>query len=69
MYADIVCEGGGVKGISLVGSINCLEDHGYEFKKMAGVSAGAIITSFLAVGYNIDELKNLFLKLPLKKIL
>ena len=69
MYADIVCEGGGVKGISLVGSINCLEDHGYEFKKMAGVSAGAIITSLLAVGYNGDELKNLVLNLNYNKLI
>lgn len=69
MYADIVCEGGGVKGIALVGSINCLESYGYEFKKMAGTSAGAIIASLLAVGYRGEELKDLILNLDYTKLI
>lgn len=69
MYVDIVCEGGGIKGIALVGSINCLEDYGYTFKKMAGTSAGAIIASLLAVGYRGDELKSLVLNLDYSKLM
>lgn len=69
MYADIVCEGGGVKGIALVGSINCLENYRYEFKKMAGTSAGAVISSLLAVGYRGEELKNLVLNLDYNKLM
>ncbi len=69
MYADIICEGGGVKGIALVGSINCLENYGYEFKKMAGTSAGAIIASLLAVGYSGEELKNIVFNLNYSKLI
>ncbi|MDO4534375.1 MAG: patatin-like phospholipase family protein [Clostridium perfringens] len=69
MYVDIVCEGGGVKGIALVGSINCLENYGYTFKKIAGTSAGAIIASLLAVGYSGEELKNIVLNLDYSKLI
>jgi hypothetical protein len=34
--ADLVLEGGGVKGIALVGAISVLEEHGYRFHKVAG---------------------------------
>lgn len=56
MNADLVCEGGGVKGIALVGAICRLEKEGYTFQKLAGTSAGAIIASLLAVGYSGKEL-------------
>ena len=43
--ADLVFEDGGVKGIALVGAIEVLEERGYQFKRVAGTSAGAIIRS------------------------
>ena len=42
MNADLVCEGGGVKGVALAGAITYLQEHGYEFKKIAGNSAMAL---------------------------
>ena len=48
--ADLVLEGGGVKGIGLVGAISVLEEHGYEFPRVAGTSAGAIVGSLVAAG-------------------
>lgn len=69
MYADIVCEGGGVKGIALIGSINCLENYGYTFKRMAGTSAGAVVASLLAVGYSGQELKDIVLSLDYNKLM
>lgn len=59
MKANLVCKGGGIKGIALVGAISCLEERGYEWENLAGTSAGAIITSLLAVGYNSNEIKNI----------
>jgi NTE family protein len=47
-YADIVLEGGGVKGIGLVGALTVLEQAGYEFKRVAGTSAGAIVGALVA---------------------
>lgn len=49
-YADLVLEGGGVKGIGLVGAISVLEERGYRFKRVAGTSAGAIVGSLVAAG-------------------
>ncbi|MGD8381630.1 MAG: patatin-like phospholipase family protein, partial [Syntrophobacterales bacterium] len=55
--ADAVFEGGGVKGIGLVGAVSEIERAGYVFENLAGTSAGAIVASLLAVGYSSAELK------------
>ncbi len=54
--ADLVLEGGGVKGIALAGAISVLMERGYEFKKVAGTSAGSIVGALVAAGYSRDEL-------------
>jgi NTE family protein len=43
-----VLEGGGVKGIGLVGAILVLTEAGFTFPRVAGTSAGAIVASLLA---------------------
>jgi NTE family protein len=48
--ADLVLEGGGVKGLALVGAIEVLEEHGYGFRRIAGTSAGAIVGALVAAG-------------------
>ncbi len=54
---DAVFEGGGVKGIGLVGAVSEIEKAGYVFENLAGTSAGAIVASLLAVGYRAEEIK------------
>jgi len=50
--ADAVFEGGGVKGIALVGGGAGAEAAGVrEWKNVAGASAGAIVAALLAAGY------------------
>ena len=46
--ADLVLEGGGVKGVALAGAVLGLADAGYTFPRVAGTSAGAIVGSVLA---------------------
>ena len=58
MKTDAVFEGGGVKGIGLVGAVSIIESAGYEFENLAGTSAGAIVASLLAVDYKADEIKS-----------
>lgn len=60
---DLVLEGGGVKGIGLVGAISVLEEEGYRFQNIAGTSAGAIVAALLGAGYTADELHEILLKL------
>lgn len=67
MYADLVCKGGGIKGIALVGALSYFEEYGYEWKKVAGTSAGAIVASLIAVGYKADEIKQIMYKIDYKK--
>jgi NTE family protein len=47
---DLVLEGGGVKGIGLVGAVSVLEEAGYSVQRVAGTSAGAIVGSLVAAG-------------------
>lgn len=43
--ADLVLEGGGVKGIGLVGAVATLAEAGYRFPRVAGTSAGAVVAA------------------------
>ena len=64
---DLVLEGGGVKGIGLVGAVQALESAGYTFENLAGTSAGSIVAALLAVGYTGKELEEELLRLDYKK--
>jgi NTE family protein len=57
LRVDGVFEGGGVKGIALVGAASQIEAAGYEFINLAGTSAGAIVATLLAAGYSAAEVK------------
>jgi NTE family protein len=46
--ADLVLEGGGVKGIGLAGAVLALDEAGYRFQRIAGTSAGAIAAAIIA---------------------
>lgn len=52
-------EGGGVKGIGLVGAVTVLADHGYRFRRIAGTSAGAIVGALLAADVPVARLAEL----------
>ncbi len=56
MKADAIFEGGGVRGIGFVGAVSCLEERGFEFQRLAGTSAGAVMAALLAAGYTGMEL-------------
>ena len=53
--ADLVLEGGGVKGIGLVGATAQLVDAGYTFPRVLGSSAGAIVAAFIAALQHAGE--------------
>src|SRR6516165_7614884 len=59
--ADLVLEGGGVKGTGLVGAITALTSAAepYTFHRVAGTSAGAIVASMLAAGYDPAEMNKI----------
>jgi len=49
-------EGGGVKGIRLVGAYSILEKQDCQPVSMVGSSAGAIVAALVAARYSADEL-------------
>jgi NTE family protein len=57
--ADLVLEGGGVKGIGLVGAVSALEKAGYRFHRVAGTSAGAIVGALVAAGIPARKLHDI----------
>lgn len=66
--ADLVLEGGGVKGVGLVGAVLRLMRAGYEFPRVAGTSAGAIVAAFLASGASADRLRQAMERLDYRKV-
>jgi len=52
-----VFEGGGIKGIALAGAAAAALDSGHTFNQVAGTSAGALVASLVAAGYEADELR------------
>jgi NTE family protein len=64
---DLVFEGGGVKGIGLVGAISVLEERGFVPKSLAGASAGAIVATLLAAGYSAKELYDVIINLDFRR--
>jgi NTE family protein len=66
-YVDLVCEGGGVKGIGLAGAFSVLEEHGYKPQNLAGTSAGAITAALIAAGYTSSEVKDIVFNLNFRQ--
>jgi NTE family protein len=67
LNADLVLEGGGVKGIALAGAYSVIEERGYTIKRIAGTSAGSIVGALLAAGLKADELEAMMRKLDYRK--
>jgi NTE family protein len=59
LNADLVLEGGGVKGIALAGAYSVIEERGYTLKRIAGTSAGSIVGALLAAGSTASELEKM----------
>ncbi len=62
----LVLSGGGARGISHLGSVKALYEHGYTFDVIIGTSMGAIVGCLLADGYRPDDIVKLLTKDRLK---
>ena len=72
LLADLVLEGGGVKGIGLVGATAGLVEAGYAFPRVAGSSAGAVVAAFAAAlqhaGEPLSRLEDIALALDYRRL-
>jgi NTE family protein len=62
-----VFEGGGVRGTALVGAVAAAEERNISFRAVAGTSAGAIVASLVAAGYNASEMNTLLMGKDLRE--
>lgn len=67
MRVNAVFQGGGVKGIGLVGAVYAAERRGITFHQVAGTSVGAVVASLLAAGYTSEEMKELIINTSFEK--
>jgi NTE family protein len=67
IIADVVFEGGGVRGIGYVGALNCMEERGYQWARAAGSSVGALIASLIIAGYTARELRRILIETNFEK--
>ena len=69
MKVDAVFEGGGVKGIGLVGALAVTEERGYTLENVAGTSAGSIVAALAAAGYSAAELTDIMRSLDYRRFM
>ncbi len=69
MNIDGVFSGGGIRGFALIGAIQAIEKNGFSFTRVAGTSAGAILASFIAVGYSADDISQIIEEVDLEQFL
>ena len=71
LRADLVLEGGGVKGLALAGAVSELARGGYSFPRVAGSSAGAltgaVVAALQAAGEPLSRLDDVVATLDLRR--
>lgn len=69
LEVNAVFEGGGVKGIGLVGALKRVEDEGVLVRGVAGTSAGALVAALYAAGYTADGMHKLLMETDFSRLL
>lgn len=62
MSIGICFSGGGIKGVAHIGALKAFEEENIKFDYIAGTSSGSIIACLYSVGYNSDEIYEIFKK-------
>ncbi len=68
LRADVVLEGGGVKGLGTAGAVMGLLEAGYRFERAAGTSVGAVAAAFVAAGVDADGIREVMGRLRLSDV-
>lgn len=62
MKLGLCLSGGGVKGAAHIGVIKAFEEENIKFNYISGTSSGSIVATLYAVGYDANEIYDLFKK-------
>ena len=60
MKIGLCLSGGGIKGVAHIGVIKALEEENIKIDYISGASSGSIVASMYAMGYNSDEMLQMF---------
>jgi NTE family protein len=66
--ADLVLEGGGVRGLGTAGAVIRLLEAGYTFRRVAGTSVGAVAAAFVASGMDAARFRRVIEEVDLHRI-
>ncbi|MHC1559684.1 patatin-like phospholipase family protein [Actinomycetospora sp. C-140] len=66
--ADLVLEGGGVKGIGLAGAVAAMTDRGWVPHRISGTSAGALVGAMAAAGATGEQLGEITSRLDFREV-
>jgi NTE family protein len=66
--ADLVLEGGGVKGIGLAGAVAAMTDRGWTPHRISGTSAGALVGAMAAAGARGEQLGEITARLDFREV-
>lgn len=67
MKADLVCAGGGIKGIAAIGALCYFYKKGFTWYRAAGTSSGSIIAALIVAGYTPQEIKKMIVEVNFLK--
>lgn len=71
LRADLVLEGGGARGVALVGAAMAMSEAGYGFPRIAGTSAGAMLGGIAAArqraGESLDGMREIALDIDFER--
>lgn len=62
MKIALCLAGGGIKGATHIGALKAFEEENIDFEYISGTSSGSIVATLYAVGYQADEIYDLFQK-------
>lgn len=69
MKCNAAFEGGGMRGIGIIGALTYMEAQGYQWQKVAGTSVGAVIASLIAAGYTAKEMRKILAEMDFRDFL
>lgn len=60
MKIGLALAGGGIRGAAHIGVIKALKENGISIEYIGGTSSGSIVAVLYAMGYDTDDMINLF---------
>ncbi len=62
MSLGVALAGGGLKGLAHIGALKALEELGIKIDYLSGTSSGSMFSTFYAMGFSTDEIKERTMK-------